>query len=47
MAEEDEDVALVRLPIVAALEQARAGGFQEGQTALAILLSAPHLEGAP
>ncbi len=43
---EDEDVALVCLPIAAALERARAGGFQEGQTALAILLAAPHLEQA-
>ncbi len=43
---EDEDVALVRLPVETALERARAGGFQEGQTALAILLAAPYLEPA-
>ncbi len=42
--EEDEDVALVRVPITAAVERARAGGFSEGQTALAILLGASHLE---
>ncbi len=42
----DEDVSLVRLPVAEAIERARAGGFQEGQTALAILLAAPYLEGS-
>ena len=42
--DEDEDVALVRLPVPTALERTRRGGFAEGQTALAILLSAPYLE---
>jgi rSAM/selenodomain-associated transferase 1 len=41
----DEQLELVRLPLVDALERARAGGFHEGQTALAILLAAPHLNG--
>jgi rSAM/selenodomain-associated transferase 1 len=40
----DEQVELVRLPLAQALERARVGGFAEGQTALAILLAAPHLE---
>jgi ADP-ribose pyrophosphatase len=40
----DEQVELVRLPLAQALERARAGGFAEGQTALAILLAAPHLD---
>ena len=43
--EEHEDVALVRLPLAEALARARAGGFAEGQTALALLLAAPHLNG--
>jgi len=38
---DDEDV---RLPTAAAVARARAGGFAEGQTALALLLAAPHLE---
>ncbi len=42
--EEDEDVSLVRVPIATAVERARAGGFSEGQTALAILLGTPYLE---
>ena len=42
--EQDEDVSLVRIPIATAVERARAGGFSEGQTALAILLGAPYLE---
>ncbi len=42
--DEDENVAIVRLPVAVAIEQARAGAFQEGQTALAILLAAPYLE---
>jgi uncharacterized protein len=41
----DEQVELVRLPLARALDRARRGGFAEGQTALAILLAAPHLEG--
>ncbi|HEX7256336.1 MAG TPA: TIGR04282 family arsenosugar biosynthesis glycosyltransferase [Gaiellaceae bacterium] len=41
----DEHLELVRLPLADALERARAGGFHEGQTALAILLAAPHLNG--
>lgn len=41
----DEHVEVVRLPLAQALESARAGGFAEGQTALAILLAAPHLNG--
>jgi ADP-ribose pyrophosphatase len=43
--DEDEHIELVRLPLADALERARAGGFAEGQTALAILLAAPHLNG--
>jgi AhpD family alkylhydroperoxidase len=45
--EAGEDVEVVRVPVTAALERVRAGGFSEGQTALALLLAAPHLEGAP
>ena len=41
----DEQVELVRLPLAEALERARGGGFAEGQSALAILLAAPHLNG--
>jgi rSAM/selenodomain-associated transferase 1 len=41
----DEDVELVRMPLADALERARTGGFAEGQTALAILLAAPHVNG--
>jgi ADP-ribose pyrophosphatase len=41
----DEDVELVRLPLVECLARAREGRFAEGQTALAILLAAPHLNG--
>jgi uncharacterized protein len=43
--EEDEDVALVRMPLNEALTRAGAGGFAEGQTALAILLAKTHLDG--
>jgi hypothetical protein len=43
--EADEHVELVRLPLSQALERVHAGGFAEGQTALAILLAAPHLNG--
>jgi len=45
--EAGEDVEVVRVPVAAALARARAGGFSEGQTALALLLAAPHLEAAP
>jgi rSAM/selenodomain-associated transferase 1 len=41
----DERLELVRLPLAEALERAAAGAFAEGQTALAILLAAPHLNG--
>lgn len=37
---EDENVVVVRMPVEAALARARAGEFVEGQTALALLLSA-------
>jgi rSAM/selenodomain-associated transferase 1 len=43
--DEDEEVSLVRMPVQEALERARAGGFAEGQTALAILLAAGELDG--
>jgi rSAM/selenodomain-associated transferase 1 len=43
--DEEEDVELVRLPLSEALARAQAGRFAEGQTALAILLAAPHLNG--
>jgi rSAM/selenodomain-associated transferase 1 len=43
---EDEDVVAVPLPVEEALACARAGLLVEGQTALALLLAAPHL-GAP
>jgi hypothetical protein len=43
--DEDEDVSLVTLPLHEALRRARAGGFAEGQTALAILLAGAHLNG--
>jgi uncharacterized protein len=38
--DEDENVVVVRMPVEAALARARAGEFVEGQTALALLLSA-------
>lgn len=41
---ENEEVSIVRLPAAEALARARAGGFVEGQTALALLLAAPQLE---
>jgi uncharacterized protein len=41
----EERLELVRLPLAQALERAHAGGFAEGQTALALLLAAPHLNG--
>jgi uncharacterized protein len=40
---EDEDVVAVHLPVEEALAAARAGRLVEGQTALALLLAAPHL----
>lgn len=40
---EDEDVVAVHLPVEEALARARAGRLVEGQTALALLLAAPHL----
>jgi rSAM/selenodomain-associated transferase 1 len=43
--DKDEEVALVRMPLDEALSRARAGGFAEGQTALALLLAAQHLDG--
>jgi uncharacterized protein len=42
--EADEHIELVRLPLSQALERAHTGAFAEGQTALAILLAAPHLK---
>jgi ADP-ribose pyrophosphatase len=42
--DDEEEVALVRMPVAEALARARAGGFAEGQTALALLLAAPYLE---
>lgn len=41
----DEAIAIVRLPVEDALERARAGHLRDGQTAFAILLAAPFLEG--
>ena len=43
----DEHVEVVRLPVAEALELARSGGIQEGQTALALLLAAPYIAQAP
>lgn len=43
----DEDVRVVRVPVAEGLARARRGGFPDGQTALALLLAAPHLEGPP
>ena len=40
---EDEDVVAVHLPVEEALARARAGRLVDGQTALALLLAAPHL----
>lgn len=42
----EEELSTVRIPVAQALEQARAGLFREGQTALALLLAAPYLEGS-
>jgi uncharacterized protein len=44
--EAGEDLEVVRMAIPEALRIARAGGFSDGQTALALLLAAPHLEGS-
>jgi uncharacterized protein len=44
---EDEDVVIVSMPVKEALARARTGELVEGQTALALLLSAPHLDVAP
>jgi hypothetical protein len=38
-------VSVLRLPVTEAIRRARAGEFQEGQTALAILLAAERLHG--
>jgi uncharacterized protein len=38
-----EEISVVRLPVAEAIRRARAGGFLEGQTALAILLAAERL----
>jgi uncharacterized protein len=43
---EGEDLVVVHMPIDDALARARAGDFVEGQTALALLLAAPHLDQA-
>jgi rSAM/selenodomain-associated transferase 1 len=43
--EDGEEVTLVRMPASEAVSRARAGGFAEGQTALALLLAAPYLDG--
>ena len=43
----DEELELVRVPLAEAIRRAHDGGFHEGQTALAILLAAPHLNGGP
>ena len=42
--DEEERVTLVRVPLGEAVEQARRGGFAEGQTALTILLAGEHLD---
>ena len=43
--DEDEDLRPLLMPVAEAIASARAGRFVEGQTALAILLAAPYLEG--
>lgn len=40
-----EELAVVTLPVAEALERARRGRMVEGQTALALLLAAPYLQG--
>jgi len=42
--DEGEEISVVLMPVAEALAQARAGGLADGETALAILLAAPHLE---
>ena len=42
----EEDIAVVRMGVDDALARARAGTLVEGQTALALLLAAPHLHSA-
>jgi len=42
--DEGEEISVVLMPVAEALAQARAGRFADGETALAILLAAPHLE---
>ncbi|WP_217924568.1 DUF2064 domain-containing protein [Miltoncostaea oceani] len=42
--DEDEEIEVVRLPVAEALRRAREGRMVEGQTALCLLLAAPHLE---
>jgi rSAM/selenodomain-associated transferase 1 len=42
---DEEDVSVVLLPVDEAIRRAREGEFQEGQTALAILLAAERLDG--
>jgi len=39
-----EEIAVVRMPVAEALDHARRGRIVEGQTALCLLLAAPHLE---
>lgn len=41
----DEEVSLISLPVREAVRLARAGGLAEGQTALAVLLATPYLDG--
>ena len=43
--EPGEELAVVTLPVAEVLERARRGRMVEGQTALALLLAAPHIEG--
>jgi rSAM/selenodomain-associated transferase 1 len=43
---EEEQLQQARMPFAEAVARARAGGFTEGQTALAILLAAAHLSDA-
>jgi uncharacterized protein len=42
-----EDITVVRMGIDEALARAQSGTLVEGQTALAVLLAAPHLDGEP
>ncbi len=45
--DEDEDVSVVHMPLDKTLARARAGGFAEGQTALALLLAGQYLDAPP